>query len=55
MLQRGLCLSWIVRGQSEKGPNVDEIGHLWSAGGQCDNVHVGVEVQQLDGQRCLLA
>lgn len=36
MLQHGLGLSWTARGQRERRPSVDKIGHLWAAGGQCE-------------------
>ena len=55
MPQRGVGLSWTVGGKHERGPSVDDIGHLWSSGGQRDSVHVGSEVKNLDGQRWLLA
>ena len=49
-LQRGLALLRIVGEQHERRPSVDEIGHLWYAGGQRDSVQVGAEVQHLNGQ-----
>ena len=49
MLQCGLGLSWIVGGKRERRPSVDEIGHLWPAGGQRHSVQVDEILNKLRG------